>query len=335
MTGQLILATSKGVVICERSGDAGGWRLLHRGLDGAHITSVTTVNGTILAGSRQGVWRSGNMGRTWGQANQGLNIPYVRWMSHNTEEPNVAFAGTEPAGIFVSVDGAETWQARPEVEALRDRHKWFLPYSPEAGCVRGFAFNGRRAYAAVEVGGVLRSDDGGQHWALAPGSDGNPNLSGPPEPFVYPDVHAIYVHPGSPQLVFAPTGGGFYRSADGGATWDLLYDCYCRAMWADPNQPQHLLLGPADGVDSDARIEVSPDGGQTWAPASGGLEVPWPNHMVERFVPAGDEMLAILSNGEVLLSRVGDWQWQTVLPEAGKVHAAIYDDGVGGLSTAG
>ena len=109
-----------------------------------------------------------------------------------------------------------------------------LPYSPEAGCVRGFAFHGERAYAAVEVGGVLRSDDGGETWRLAEGSDGNPDLDGPPEPFVYPDVHSIDVHPSSPDLVFAPTGGGFYRSIDGGRTWTLLYDCYCRAAWIDP-----------------------------------------------------------------------------------------------------
>src|SRR5437588_9052880 len=111
----------------------------------------------------------------------------------------------------------------PEVANLRDQHHWFLPYSPGAGCVRGFAFHGQRVYAAVEVGGALRSDDGGETWRLAEGSDGNPDFDGPPPPFVYPDVHAIYVHPTSADLVFAATGGGFYRSDDGGQTWTCQY----------------------------------------------------------------------------------------------------------------
>jgi hypothetical protein len=56
---------------------------------------------------------------------------------------------------------------------LRDVIGWFLPYSPKAGCVPGFAIgksdNHRgRIYAAVEVGGVLISDVRGKTWELNP-----------------------------------------------------------------------------------------------------------------------------------------------------------------------
>ena len=103
-----------------------------------------------------------------------------------------------------------------EVAHPRDGHHWFLPYSPEAGCVRGFAVHGERVYAAAEVGGVVRSDDGGQTWRLAHGSDGQPAFGEPRWPLVHPDVHSIEVHPSSPDLVLAATGGGLYRSQDGG-----------------------------------------------------------------------------------------------------------------------
>jgi len=73
-----------------------------------------------------------------------------------------------------------------------------------------------------------------------------------------------------------------------------LYDCYCRAVWADPGDPHHLVLGPADGVDSDGRIEETTDGGDAWRDASQGLSVPWPEHMVERFAQVGGELLAVL-----------------------------------------
>jgi len=171
--------------------------------------------------------------------------------------------------------------------------------------VRGFAFHNSRAYAAVEVGGVLRSDDCGVHWKLAEGSDGNPDLHGPPEPWIYPDIHSVYVHPSSADLVFAPTGDGFYRSRDGGKTWKCLYDCYCRAAWVDPANADHILLVPADHVDLRGRIEETRDGGLTWRMSSGGLDVPWPRHMVERFTQIGADLFAVLSNGELLSAAPG------------------------------
>ena len=316
----LLLATNHGLVVCTAAGD--GWREVRRGLTDQKVTSVIAREGVILAGSRQGVSRSDDEGRTWRPVNEGLSIRYVRWLAYHPEISDFEVAGTEPAGIFISRDGGGTWRGAREVEALRDEHRWFLPYSPEAGCVRGFAFHGQRLYAAVEVGGVLRSDDAGATWRLAEGSDGNPDLSGPPEPFIYPDLHSIHVHPSSPDLVLAPTGGGFYRSRDGGATWELLYDCYVRAAWVDPADPQHILLGPADNVDSHGRIEVTRDGGATWTLASGGLPVPWPQTMVERFVPYEDQVLAVLNEGQLLSATIGAWQWRSLLPEIPAINAA-------------
>ncbi len=319
---KMLLATEQGLVICEREGD--DWRAAARGLADRRLTSVIAREGVILAGAPEGVFRSDDLGQTWREANAGLTTRHVRWLAFHPDISDFEFVGVEPAGIFVSRDGAETWRACPEVARLRDKHQWFLPYSPEAGCVRGFAFHGARAYAAVEVGGVLRSDDAGETWRLAEGSDGDPDLDGPPEPFIYPDVHSISVHPTSANLVFAPTGGGFYRSTDGGRTWVCLYDCYCRAVWVDPVDPDHLILGPAEGVDSNGRIEVTRDGGRTWASASTGLTVPWRRGMVERFAQAGGELLAVLSNGQLLCAPLATLEWRRILPEINRVAAVAY-----------
>ena len=67
----------------------------------------------------------------------------------------------------------------------------------------------------------------------------------------------------STELEPAPTGGGFYRSWDGGQSWEQRYTCYCRAAWVDPDDPQHLILGRAETVDRGGRIEESRDGGQS------------------------------------------------------------------------
>jgi hypothetical protein len=315
----IYLATKAGLAICEGEGTT--WQVVERVLPNQHVTSLIAREGVILAGTTRGVQRSDDGGQTWRTVSDGLSSPHVRWMAYHPAISDLEFAGTEPTGIFISRNGAEHWQARPEVAALRDEHGWMLPYSPEAGCVRGFTFHGQRAYAAVEVGGVLRSDDGGDNWALAAGSDGNPDLSGPPEPFVYPDIHDVAVHPSSPDLVFAVTGGGFYRSGDGGAAWTLLYDCYCRAIWLDPDDPQHIIFGPADGVGRKGRIEETYDGGKSWRPASGSLKVPWPRTMAERITQIGKDLLTVLDDGRLLAAPLPALDWQFILEDVSGVNA--------------
>jgi photosystem II stability/assembly factor-like uncharacterized protein len=316
---KLILATREGLVICQRDGDS--WRESTRGLTEHQVTSVIAREGVILVGTTKGVFRSDDEGQTWEEASNGLNIRHVRWLAYHPDVFDLEFVGTEPASIFVSHNGGGTWRACPEVEELRDKYKWSLPYSPEAGCVRGFAFHGSHVYAAVEVGGVLCSEDHGETWRLAEGSNGNSDLEGPPEPFIYPDVHSIEVHPSTPDLIYAPTGGGFYRSYDRGKTWKLLYHCYCRAVWVDPLDPDHLILSPADGVDRNGRIETSRDGGKSWSMASNGLNVPWRRGMVERFVQANNELIAVLSNGQLLSAPLSTLAWHHILTGISNVNA--------------
>ncbi|KAA3664615.1 MAG: hypothetical protein DWQ04_04840, partial [Chloroflexi bacterium] len=260
----LYLATKSGLKIAEQVSD--DWRVVGKGLAGQHVTSVIAREGVILAGTTNGIFRSDDGGVYWFEVSNGLNVRHVRWMAFHPDISDCEFAGTEPAGLFVSQDGGEAWQERLEVADLRDQFEWWLPYSPEAGCVRGFAFHGSRAYAAVEVGGLLRSDDGGVSWALAEGSNGRPQFITPTSGNLHADVHSVAVHPSSADLVFAPTGGGFYVSQDGGASWDLRYpNCYVRAVWVDPADPARMVLGPAKNSSGrTGRIEVSHDGGMRW-----------------------------------------------------------------------
>ena len=309
----LLLATSHGIAICGR--EAVGWRVTRRDLPGSFVTSVIVQGDKILAGTKDGILRSRDRGESWQAVNSGLSFRHIRWLAAHPDDPQRVFAGSEPAGIFLSRDGGLSWRARPEVAEMKDQQGWYLLYSPEAGCVRDFAFCGTDGFAAVEVGGILVSKDYGETWSL-----NRKNQS--PEKNIHPDVHSTTIHPSSANLIAATTGGGFFLSKDGGATWDNRYpDCYCRAVWWNPVDPEHMLLGAADWVDRNGQIEETRDGGHTWSKVTRGLDLPWRNHMVERFYQVGDHLLAVLSNGELLVTSLEPLNWQRLLPEVRDVAA--------------
>lgn len=311
---RLLLATSNCIAICEPRGES--WRVVRRDLMGNYTTSVIAHGERVLVGTRNGIYRSDDSCDSWRAVNNGLTLQHVRWLAAYPDDPQRIFAGTEPAGIFLSLDGGNSWRGCPEVGELRAAQGWYLPYSPEAGCVRGFAFAGKRVYAAVEVGGMLVSDDYGETWDMSkePASPGGK---------IHPDVHSVGAFPGSARMVAAPTGGGFYFSEDGGETWENLYPgSYSRAFWWDENDADHVLLGSADWVNRNGRIEETRDRGSTWKPASTGLDLPWWTHMVERFSRLGKDLLVVLSNGETWINPLNSLTWHRILPEVLDVKAA-------------
>jgi photosystem II stability/assembly factor-like uncharacterized protein len=314
----LYIAASGGVGAFKRTNNhwqEANWRALD-----PEVTSISAGGGHVFAGTVDGVFRSDDQGNSWEPMNDGLTLPHIRWLAQHPAEPTRILAGTEPAGIFVSSDKGRSWTGHERIAELRDTYGWYLPYSPEAGCVRGFALHGDRAYGAVEQGGLLRSDDRGDSWRLVEGATGDPNAE-IPAGHIQLDVHSVDVHVSSPDLVFAPTGGGLYRSENGGDTWTELYDCYCRAVWDDPEDPDHLIFGPADGVDRRGRIEETHDGGMSWSGVNEGTDAPWSHHMVERFLQVDDDLLAVLSNGELLATSLSELRWERILPQIDDVQA--------------
>ena len=320
----LFVASAYGIGVFEQRRER--WVQMRGGLDEFHVTSVAAHAGAILAGTLDGVYRSVDFGASWWPYNEGLADRHIRWIAYRQDGSGGAVVGTEPAAIYVSKGDGAGWRLCHEVTELRDRLGWYLPYSPEAGCVRGFAFHGARGYAAVEQGGLLRTSDGGESWRLVDGTDGVPRVP-KNETMIHPDVHSITVHPSSPELLTAPTGGGLYSSNDGGATWRRLYDCYCRAVWVDPGRADHIIFGPADSVSVNGRIERSLNGGQTWQPVMGRLSDVWAEYMVERFYQVDGSLMAVLSNGELIAAALepgsapADLKWQVVLPSVQGVKA--------------
>lgn len=276
---------------------------------------------TILAGSYgNGLFRSEDGGRNWSPANAGLTASAFRCIAPDPLVPGALLAGTEPARLYRSADGGRTWRELGGIPRIAGHEQWFLPYSPRAGAIRNvYAPPGSAGllFASVEVGGLLQSDDGGETWACAPVIEDD-------------DIHYITGHPQQPDLLYAALGyaalpqhrrddgqrrfGGIARSRDGGMTWEKLESDYTRAVLVPPTRPGLVLAGPSPQVGRGGRIVVSSDGGDTWEPASAGIETPMPD-MVELFVAAPDgDIWAICSGGRLLRATPGEWQWRSALP---------------------
>ncbi len=104
-------------------------------------------------------------------------------------------------------------------EAAEGRDTWYTPWGgpPDTRSLSATAEGA--IYANVHVGGILRSEDGGDSWV--------PTID------VDADVHQVLALDGT-GIVLAATAYGLARSDDHGATWTFsteeLHGAYCRAV---------------------------------------------------------------------------------------------------------
>ena len=110
---KLLVGTNNGVRLLEQQAQV--WHEVGSELPSAEVTAVCVQNETWLAGTTEGIFRSVDKGKTWQEANSGLSERHIRWLAFHPDREGLAFAGSEPAAIFVSQDGGAAWTARPEV----------------------------------------------------------------------------------------------------------------------------------------------------------------------------------------------------------------------------
>jgi photosystem II stability/assembly factor-like uncharacterized protein len=285
------------------------------GLAGERVTAVHAAGGVVLAGSYgNGLFRSADAGGTWTRVEAGLTAPAFRWLGPDPLQAGALLAGTEPARVFRSRDDGETWEELEGVGRLPGHDEWFLPYSPRAGAVRNLHGAAGRLFGSLEVGGLLRSDDGGASWTCEPviADEDIHHVTGPPD-LLLVSLGIASLPSSSP----AEPLGGVARSRDRGASWEKVETDYTRATLVVGDL---LLAGPALRVGRGGRIVVSADAGDSWRPAGAGIEVPMPD-MVELFLAAPDgSVWALCSQGRLLRAEPGEWAWRPVLPEGGALE---------------
>src|SRR5207248_1424966 len=126
----------------------------------------------------------------------------------------------------------------------------------------------------IELGGLMRSSDGGASW-----QDHRPGAQ--------PDVHSLAWHPRAPGRAYEAGGGGTASSVDAGETWRPADDGrdrnYAWSVAVDPHDPDLWFVSASTGPfaahgrgDPQARIYCR-RGDDPWETLAGGLPEPLPS----------------------------------------------------------
>ena len=230
---RLFVATGAGLGVVEPDGSA------EVRLEGMKAQCLAVREGVAYCGTfGQGLWKSVDGGITWAQVGEG--IPYGEVMAVAVSD-GVVWAGTEPSALFRSEDGGRTWQERPSLRTIPSAPTWSFPPRPWTHHVRWIAPDpnaAERLYVAIELGGVMKSEDGGMTW-----EDRKPGAK--------LDAHTLSTHRLAPGRLFEAAGDGYAETRDGGASWQAadggLPWRYLWGLAADPADPATLMVSASPG----------------------------------------------------------------------------------------
>ena len=120
------------------------------------------------------IHRSDDLGVTWENARQGPQVTSTDKVKLNKlwqvtlgvkDEPDVVYAGAEPATLFKSEDAVETWNEIAGITLHPTREHW------EAGlggmCLHSIVqdpTSADRMWVGISAAGVFRTDDEGKSW---------------------------------------------------------------------------------------------------------------------------------------------------------------------------
>jgi len=197
------------------------------------------------------------------------------------EEPDTLYCGVEPAALFESRDGGESWSL---VRGLYDhphRPRWM----PSNGglCLHTIVpdpGNKERMYVAVSAAGVYRTEDGGNTWQAR-----NNGIRVVFMPEKYPEfgqcVHKIVLHRSRPERLFLQNHWGLYRSDNRGNSWQDVArgvpSDFGFAMLMHPHDADCVYILPVESDEfrctPDGRLRVyrTRDAGGSWEALERGL----------------------------------------------------------------
>ncbi|HEU0298916.1 MAG TPA: hypothetical protein VFR37_05660 [Longimicrobium sp.] len=296
----LLVGTMKGAFVFSSGPDRREWRM-----EGPHFRGQAVYamafdqrggRRRILASSQSMHWgsvvrTSDDFGATWSAPDrqnvrfpEGSDLALANiWQLRpgRADEPDVLYAGVEPAALFESRDAGESWSVVDGLLNHEHRPQW----QPGGGglCLHTIVVDPadpRRMGVAISTGGFYRTDDGGESWRPR-----NVGVRAEFLPDKYPEfgqcVHKVVHHPSRPERLFLQNHWGLYRSDDWGDTWHDIANGvpsdFGFAMEVHPRQPDTVYIVPLESdefrVVPEARLRVyrTRDAGESWQPLGEGL----------------------------------------------------------------
>ena len=299
----VLVGTKKGAFILESDPDRREWTQRGPFCETWPMNHVIgdSADGTIYgAGGNEwfgpAIWRSRDLGETWTHSSQGLayeagETPVKSaWSlaagkaSEGDSGPGPLYAGVEPAGLFRSDDGGDTWQ---HVSGLRDH-----PSRPDWNAGGGGLIlhslvlhpeDEDQLWVGISAAGVFHTADGGKTFTAR---NRGTRADFMPEGQRYPEhgqcVHCVVMAAGKPDRLYQQNHCGMYRSDDGGVSWTSiekgLPSSFGFPAAAHPHDPDTVFLLPLNGdiagrymPDAKAAVWRTRDGGATWTDLRQGL----------------------------------------------------------------
>ena len=322
-------------------GTAKGLFLLDDGLHGPFLRGQSVYaaafgqDGRILAGGHDEHWGpavlcSDDGGATWTESGAirfpaDVDAAVERVWQVQTAPDGVIYAGVEPAALFASRDGGQTFDL---VRGLWD-HPHRPQWRPGGGglCLHTIVphpTDPARMWVAVSTGGVYRTDDGGETWQARNRGIATSFLPGDEPPEFGQCVHKVTLHPDHPDRLFLQHHWGVYRSDDAGDSWqsvgaDLPSD-FGFPVVVHPDDPMTFYVIPLESdefrctPDGRCRVYRSSDAGGTWEALENGL----PQHdayvtvLRDGFCASPSGLYFGTRTGEVFGSTDGGERWETL-----------------------
>ena len=237
-----------------------------------------------------GVWKSNDFGRTWNPIFDSQPTQSIGSIAIAPSDPNIIYAGSGEGlhrpdlsvgnGIYKSTDAGKTWshlglQDGQQIPALA-----VDPRDPN----RVFAAVLGHPYGPNEERGIYRSTDGGVTWQKVLSKDENTGGSDVEIDPANPDV--VYAcmwenreGPWEDNNQFPGTGGGLFKSTDGGNTWKQLTNGLPKNivqvnLAIAPSDPKrvYISIGTTDrgsyGSGAGLGVYRSDDAGENWYQAT-------------------------------------------------------------------